>query len=214
MEIKIECPNCRQHLAIDKSWRGHLMECPTCHSSFRVPEAAKSLPKSGAGKNIYILWSIIGFLVLASALAIFFWKRHEQKAPGIAAVMQYADTAVAKDDLPLLKQFLDLHPEIVNQRYGDARNTLLIAAAYWGKEDVAAEMLNRKANVNIPNRDGRTPLYVCIQRGRTKEMAAMLLDHGADFTIADKNGETPLKLAIENNRQDIVELLQQHGAKK
>jgi ankyrin repeat protein len=45
-------------------------------------------------------------------------------------------------------------------------------------------------------------------------MAAMLLDHGADFTIADKNGETPLKLAIENNRQDIVELLQQHGAKK
>jgi hypothetical protein len=235
MEIKIECPNCQQHLAIDESWRGRSMECPTCRSSFQVPEASKTQPKSAAGKKIYI-WGIVGLLVLTNALTIFFWKNHDQKttppvrmgakrtvapstsslqpSPDIAAVMQSARTAVTKDDLPLLKQLLDEHPEIVSQRYGNANNALLILAVLWGKEDIAVELLNRKADVNIQNRDGRTPLYVCIEHGRTKEMAAMLLDHGADFTIADKNGETPLKLAIEKKRQGIVGLLQQHGAKE
>jgi Ankyrin repeats (3 copies) len=236
MEIKISCPNCQQHLALDESWRGRPMECPSCHSSFRVPGAFRTEGKKGAGKNIYILWGVIGLLVLTNALAIIFWKNHEQKttppvrkvakrivasttsspqpSPDIAAVMQKARTAVTKGDLPLLKQLLDAHPEIVNQRYGNASNALLISAVLRGKEDIVAEMLNRKADVNIRNSDGRTPLYVCIEHGWTKEMAALLLDHGADFKIADNNGTTPLKLAIEKTRQDIVDLLQQRGAKE
>jgi len=235
MEIKIECPNCRQHLAIDESWRGRSMECPACRSGFRVPESSKTPSKGRAGKNIYI-WGIVGLLVLTNALTIFFWKNQGQKptpavrkvakrivaastsspqpSSDIATAMQSARTAVTKDNLPLLKQLLDAHPEIVSQRYGNASNALLISAALWGREDIAVELLNRKADVNIRNSDGRTPLYVCIEHGGTKEMAVMLLDHGADFTIADKNGTTPLKLAIQKARQDMVDLLQQRGAKE
>jgi hypothetical protein len=237
MEIKIECPNCQQHLAIDESWRGRSMECPACRSSFRVPETSKTRAKSGAGKNIYILWGIIGLLVLTNALAIFFWKHSAQKpppyavrkvakqivtsitsspqlSPEINAVMQSADTALSKGDLPLLKQLLDAHPEIVNQSYGKGSYRLLETAAWFGKADAVEELLNRKADVNSRNQNGRTPLYQCIANKGTKEIAQMLLDHGADSTIPDKNGKTLLKLATEKNRQDMVDLLQQHGAKE
>jgi hypothetical protein len=237
MEIKIECPHCQQHLAIDESWRGRSMECPTCRSSFRVPEASKTRAKSGAGKNNYIFWGIIGLLVLTSALAIFFWKHNAQKpptyavrnparrivapttsssqpSPEIAAVLQRAHNAVTEDNLPLLKQLLDAHPEILNQGYYKENNTLLYSAAARGKADVVEELLNRKADVNVRNQLGRTPLFGCITSPATNEIAQMLLDHGADFTIANNSGKTPLKLAIEKNRQDIVDLLQQHGAKK
>jgi len=241
MEIKIECPTCQQHLAIDESWRGRSMECPACRSSFRVPEASKTRAKSGTGKNIYILWGIIGLLALTNALTIFFWKHGAQKpppyavrnaarrivapttssvtfspqlSPEINAVMQSADTAISKDDLPLLKQLLDAHPEIVNQSYGKGSYRLLEVAAWFGKADAVEELLNRKADVNARNQIGRTALYNCIANRGTKDIAQMLLDHGADFTIAGNNGKTPLALAIEKNRQDIVDLLQQRGAKE
>ena len=213
------------------------MECPACRSSFRVPETSKTHAKSGAGKNIYILWGIIGLLVLTNALAIFFWKHNAQKpppyavrkvakqivtsitsspqlSPKIAAVLQSAHAAVSKDDLPLLKQLLDAHPEILNQGYYKANNTLLFSAAVRGKADEVEELLNRKADMNARNSDGRTPLFGCIASPGTNEIAQMLLDHGADFTIANNSGKTPLKLATEKNRQDIVALLQQHGAKE
>ena len=42
----------------------------------------------------------------------------------------------------------------------------------------------------------------------------MLIDAGADVKIADNKGITPLQLAIDKGRDDIAELLRQHGAKK
>jgi len=235
MEIKIECPTCQQHLAIDESWRGRLMECPACHSSFRVPEISKTQSKNAARKPAYIICGIISLFILTMALAVFFFWKHDahkppphaarkaarriatpksQPSPEIAGLMQSADDAISKDDLPLLKQLLDAHPEIINQSYGGGRHTLLFAAAWGGNADAVEELLSRKANVNARNKLGRTPLFGCINNKGTKEIAQMLLDHGADFTIANNNGKTPLKVAIEKNRQDIADLLRQKGAKQ
>ena len=229
MEIKIECPTCRQHIAIDESWRGRLLDCPACSSSLRVPEASKPRSKNMSGKNIYVLWGVIGLLVLAGALAVFFWKNHGQKAPPVAhrgarrtvalstqpALGGNAPWIAARSgNLPRLKQILDEHPEVLNQHYGGGRTTMLIAAANRGRANTMEELLNRNADVNARTLHGETALYDCINGKGTKEMAEMLLDHKADFTIADNDGKTPLKLAIEKNRQDMVELLQQHGAKE
>lgn len=212
------------------------MDCPACRSSFRVPETSKTRPKSGAGKNIYILWSIIGLLVLTNALAIFFWRRDEQElrsatrssekltatsstsspqpSQSISVLMDTADAALVNYNLPKFKQLLDAHPEIINQYYSKDSTTLLNSAAWWGRVDAVEELLKRKADVNARNVYGHTPLYYCISHNGTKAIAQMLLDHGADFTIAGNDGKTPLQLAVEKKRQDIIELLQQHGAKE
>jgi uncharacterized protein len=230
MEIKIECPACQQHLAVDESWRGRLMDCPACGSNLQVPEASKTRVKYKPGKKTYILGSVIGFLVLAGALAIFFWKHSAQKPPPYAvrktarriaatstqpALVGNAPWVAARSgNLPKLKQILDEHPEVLNQHYGGVRTTMLIAAANRGRANTLEELLNRNADVNARTLHGDTALYACISGKGTKEMAEMLLDHKADFTIADSDGKTPLKLAIEKNRQDMVDLLQQHGAKE
>jgi len=238
MEIKIACPTCQQHIAVDESLRGSSLECPSCGSSLRVPEASKTRLKRRFDKTTCIFCSIIGFLILTNALAIFLWRRDAQKtAPSIRtnlrraivrptpspqpsptadALMRSANGAVVNDNLSLLKQLLDAHPEIINQHFGDDsnRSTMLILAAYSGKADILEELLKRKADVNARTMFGHTALYACVQNRGTKEMAMMLLDDGADFTIADNNGVTPLKVAIQKNRQDIVDLLRQRGAKE
>ena len=128
--------------------------------------------------------------------------------------MDNADAALVNYNLPKFKQLLDAHPEIINQRYSKDITTLLNSAAYWGRVEAVEELLNRKADVNAKNIYGHTPLYYCIDHNGTKEIAQMLLDHGADFTIANSDGKTPLKVAIAKNRQDMVDLLRQRGAKE
>jgi hypothetical protein len=241
MEIKISCPSCAQHIAIDEAWRGRSMQCPACNFNFRVPESAK--PKSKITFNTTaIVWSIIGLLILTNALEVFFWRRAAQRlpspvrkialrsaastnaapsasnsSPSSAADVPIRDAhnAVVKDNLPLLKQLLDVHPEILNQRMFAARNTLLISAASWGTTNTLEELLKRNADVNARSASGQTALFACvISTHGTKEIAAMLLDHGANFTITDNKGETPLQRAVEKNRQDMIDLLKQHGAKE
>lgn len=46
-EIKIVCPHCGQHLAIDASMLGTELECPTCKQSFTVPEAVPQTEEDG-----------------------------------------------------------------------------------------------------------------------------------------------------------------------
>jgi len=268
MEIKIECPTCDQHIALDDSMRGSSLDCPSCGATLRVPEASKTRPKSRTFSNIhknpYVLWSIIALLIVTNVLAVSYWRLDERKlsrpvdrgdltagrgvapagrgvfnpgrgttpfvrgAIGVrptivpttpAAPAQAVSPANAawfalrNNNLPQLQQALDAHPEILNQHYGPSQTTLLISAAFLGNADALGDLLKRNAEVNAKNGDGRTALYDCILGQGTKAMAAMLLDHKADFTIADNSGETPLKLATERKRQDIVELLQQRGAK-
>ncbi|HUB87155.1 MAG TPA: ankyrin repeat domain-containing protein [Verrucomicrobiae bacterium] len=228
MEIKIECPSCGQRIAIDDSWRGRSMPCPSCNSTFCVPKNPAPKARWSIGK-ILLASGIIGLLLLTNALVYFYWQHDAQKLELItrneswhAAVhrsLQPSDGNalwhLMNDDanLPQIEQILDAHPEFINQRYGKQQSTLLSSAAWSGSVNIVAELLKLKADVNAKNLEGRTALFSCIQNQGTKEIVEMLLDHGADFTIPDNHGVTPLKLAMKKNKQDIVELLRQHGAR-
>ena len=43
------------------------------------------------------------------------------------------------------------------------------------------------------------------------DVAELLLANGADVNAKDNGSTTPLQLAVVNGRQDMVELLRQHG---
>jgi hypothetical protein len=38
-EIKFSCPHCGQHISGNEQWSGHQIQCPTCATTFTVPQA-------------------------------------------------------------------------------------------------------------------------------------------------------------------------------
>lgn len=114
-----------------------------------------------------------------------------------------------------LSALLDAEPALLDVRSGDTGNAMLHHAAYRGKPTVVRELLRRNANVNILNAYGCTPLQDCVSgNDGTAEIASLLLDKGADPTIPNRSGETPLQRAMAKNRDDLIQVLKDHGAKQ
>ena len=72
-------------------------------------------------------------------------------------------------------------------------------------EDVHAE-LEKGADVNARNTDGRTALMWAIREG-TSAVIKVLLAAGADVNLGDKYGTTPLMFAISENRLNVINVL-------
>lgn len=71
-----------------------------------------------------------------------------------------------------------------------------------------AECLSREPQP----KDWQTPLARMVDRGKTPAVR-MLLQHGADVTRRDPDGRSLVELAREKGSDEIVNLLQEHGAK-
>ena len=78
-------------------------------------------------------------------------------------------------------------------------------------ESVAARILAAGADINVRNRQGRTPLFLAAREGR-KEFARYLIAHGADVNAPDERKFTPLYWAAARGDRALVELLLAHGA--
>ncbi|MGL9779768.1 MAG: ankyrin repeat domain-containing protein, partial [Wolbachia sp.] len=76
----------------------------------------------------------------------------------------------------------------------DKGETPLHFAALYGKEEVAALLLNKEANVNAKDQIGRTPLHFAALYGK-EEVAALLLNKEANVNAKDQIGRTPLHFA-------------------
>jgi uncharacterized protein len=80
-------------------------------------------------------------------------------------------------------------------------------AAMKGNKDAVRALLQRKADVTIPQIDGATALHWAV-RGDDLEMADMLIRAGADVSAATREGVTPLQLAAMNgNAAMLIELI-------
>ncbi len=80
----------------------------------------------------------------------------------------------------------------------------------------AKELLEQSVvakSINMPDKDGNTPLKSAVMKGNI-EMVELLLDHGAaeSINMPNKYGNTPLKSAVMKGNIEMVELLLDHGA--
>lgn len=74
------------------------------------------------------------------------------------------------------------------------------AATYYSRNDqmmlMVKHLLLAKANPNVPDSEGRTPLHWAAYIGRP-DIAEALIGSGADVHLKDNDGKTPLQLATE-----------------
>lgn len=89
----------------------------------------------------------------------------------------------------------------VRDRFG---NTALHYAAQRGSLDVLHELLDAKAPVDLPNREGITPLMMAANNNHV-EAVKLLLKYGADASKQDYTGRDALGWA--GNKNAVVQLL-------
>ena len=118
----------------------------------------------------------------------------------------------AATSIEMLRFLLD-HGAPINGRdaHGATYLEVLVSDGYDESEmeEKAHLLLERGANVNIPDNDGATALSRC----DSLELANLLIEHGANVNTADKRGMTPLHLAAaDESRIDLAELMIAKGA--
>jgi hypothetical protein len=134
------------------------------------------------------------------------------RAALIAALHHFAE----KGELDHVKAILGKHPDLLDakpifrQPHKPSRGddfTPLIAAVEEGRDEVAAFLLSKGANVQADDwLQGWTPLHIAARRGDVN-MAKLLLKHGAKLDAKDARDRTPLDLAAEEKRPEMVDLL-------
>ena len=93
-----------------------------------------------------------------------------------------------------------------------SRNALRAApiqsAAAAGHGKIVELLLKHKADPNVREQGGYTPLHAAAQNG-DKDMIRALIYGGADFTIQSDNGKMPVDLALEAGHIGVAKLLQE-----
>lgn len=77
----------------------------------------------------------------------------------------------------------------------------------WKAQKETVEiLLEYKADINVQDRDGNTPLHIAVNR-ENKELLKVLTKYKADTSIQNKEGETAYQLAIRKGYVDLASLI-------
>lgn len=79
------------------------------------------------------------------------------------------------------------------------------------KQSIVKLLAENGADVNIPNKEGLTPLHKAVTK-RNIYIVQCLLGHGALANSQTYTGETPLHTAVKNKQYGIIRLLLESNA--
>ena len=120
--------------------------------------------------------------------------------------------AAAVGDSNRVRELLSLQPGSAADWSPDGF-TALHLAAFFGREKVAATLLERGADVSVVARNPLRvqPLHSAAAGGHTA-VARLLLQHGADPNARQEGGFVPLHAAAQARNEELYELLVASGA--
>lgn len=90
--------------------------------------------------------------------------------------------------------------------YMSSEGTALAALAINYNKDLVIALLKNKANPNLKDSNGATPLFWAVKRANA-ELIKILLENGADKNIHDNFGFSAFEYALKTNNTDIINLL-------
>ena len=121
----------------------------------------------------------------------------------------FMHAAIAKGYVEIVKELLK-HSTDADMFYkgtSKKRCTPLHVATINGHEEVAKLLISYGADVNAPDRTGKTPMFYAIEKGDLK-IFKLLLTNEVDV----RNDPELLNIAVKGGHREIVEVLLQHGA--
>jgi ankyrin repeat protein len=132
------------------------------------------------------------------------------EAGGWGNVLNYA----IYKGLPHIVEVLLKNGADVNKKSNHYRNAFQIAIE--GRKTRILDLLlssSKSVDIQTPDDNGQTLLHWAIEWRSGADIIKSLLDNGAAVNAKDENGNTPLALALAKQNSEIVQLLQNHGAK-
>jgi ankyrin repeat protein len=116
--------------------------------------------------------------------------------------------AIRNDNVKSAKYFLKKEIDINEIRNG---LTALTLAVSLNLPEMVKLLLDKGADVNLPNENRDTPLILAVSAGNL-EIARILLNNDADINLVNRYGDTTLEIAITLNSMEMIELLLNKGA--
>lgn len=146
--------------------------------------------------------------------------------------------AASNGNLERIKQLLERSPNLKNAFEVKTGYAPLHWAVKKGHKHIIHYLLRAGASINLPDREGRTPLFwvsqlpiaqLLVKSGAvinvqdhlgktplhwidTPDVVSFLIKSGADISLRDKEGKDPLQWAAGSGHSAIVELLLKAGA--
>lgn len=117
---------------------------------------------------------------------------------GITLVMLAATTGIGKEMDELLSYNSNL-----NTQHEVSLDTAAHFAARQGHGLIIKKLIDKGANLDIPNKDGNTPLMVAIL-SKKGECVDLLIKSGAKLNQVNRLGQSALILAAEDNNKELI----------
>ncbi|XP_059756740.1 fibronectin type 3 and ankyrin repeat domains protein 1 isoform X2 [Balaenoptera ricei] len=96
---------------------------------------------------------------------------------------------------------------------GSGWTPLMRVSAVSGNQKVASLLIDAGADVNMKDKDGKTPLMVAVLNNH-EELVQLLLDRGADASVKNEFGKGVLEMARVFDRKNVVSLLEEMKKKQ
>ncbi|XP_067565177.1 fibronectin type 3 and ankyrin repeat domains protein 1 [Pseudorca crassidens] len=96
---------------------------------------------------------------------------------------------------------------------GSGWTPLMRVSAVSGNQEVASLLIDAGADVNMKDKDGKTPLMVAVLNNH-EELVQLLLDKGADASVKNEFGKGVLEMARVFDRKNVVSLLEEMRKKQ
>lgn len=90
--------------------------------------------------------------------------------------------------------------------YISNQGSALAALSINYDKDLVIKLLNKKANPNVKDKNGVTPLIWAVKMGN-KDLVTILLEYKADRNLSDNSGKTAFEYAIESRNLEILNII-------
>jgi len=114
-------------------------------------------------------------------------------------------------------KFEDLKKYIENNNINKQNangSTPLILACSENSFDLAQFLIKQGANVNLPDKEGNSPLHNTILQTKNVKLVSILIKKGANVDSKNYLGLTPLMCAAYKNHNEIITMLLKSGANR